>query len=192
MASVYNVDQNELIEELAKELKSIDAVKPTEWAAFVKTGHMNERPPARADWWYVRAASLLRIVSIKGPIGVSKLRIRYGGKKNRGVAPGRFYKASGNIVRKILQQLEKAELLKQDSRDVHKGRVITANGAKLLSKVADKLLKSKPKEVKVEETPKEEKPVVKEEKPQIQAEEPKGKPKEEKKEAPKETPEKNG
>jgi len=141
MVSIYDVDTTELIEELAKELKSINGIKPPEWAKFVKTGVHKERVPARDDWWHIRAASMLRFVKKTGPIGVSKLRRKYGGKKNRGVAKERFYKGSGSITRKILQQLEKTGLLKQDKVGLHKGRVITPKGASLIDKTAKKIFK---------------------------------------------------
>lgn len=149
--TIYDVDGTELVEEAAKELQKIEVIKPTEWASFVKTGANKERPPARQDWWYVRAASVLRKVRLKGPIGVSKLRTLYGGIKNRGYAPERFRKGSGSIIRKILQQLEKAELIKKDKKGLHKGRVITPKGIKLMDNVAKKLTGNKPVERKVEE-----------------------------------------
>ncbi len=155
--TIYNVDPTELIEELAKELKKAESIKPPEWASFVKTGASRERPPAREDWWRIRAASVLRKVRLKGPIGVSKLRILYGGIKNRGYAPERFKKSSGNILRKILQQLEKAELVKKGDKSKHKGRIITPKGIRLMDNVAKKISGKKPVEVKKEEV-KEEKP----------------------------------
>jgi len=98
--SIYNCDPSELIEKTSEELKKIESVKAPEWAPFVKTGVHKERPPANLDWWFVRAASILRQIYIHGPIGVSKLRTKYGGKKNRGVKPEHFFKGSGNIIRK--------------------------------------------------------------------------------------------
>jgi len=168
MANIYNVQPTELIKKAAEELKKIGDIKPAEWACFVKTGVHKERPPVEEDWWYVRAASILRNVYRFGPIGVSKLRTKYGGKKNRGVRPERFYKASGNIIRKIMQQLAKAELIKEVKEGVHKGKVITPKGALLLSKAADSLVVKKPVKEKKEEKKetKEEKP-VKEEKKEI-------------------------
>ncbi len=82
--TIYDVDPTELIDEIAKELQKIEEIKPPEWASFVKTGANRERPPMRKDWWFVRAASVLRKVNLKGPIGISKLRTLYGGLKNRG------------------------------------------------------------------------------------------------------------
>lgn len=157
MATIYDVDTNELIDAVAEELKKIDAIQPPEWAPFVKTGVSKERPPVNKDWWYMRTASVLRKVTILGPIGVSKLRTKYGGKKNCGYRPERFYRASGNIIRKILQQLEKAELIKKKEKDIHKGRIIAPKGKSLLDKTATRLLGKKPKikkEIKEEVTEK--------------------------------------
>ena len=118
--------------------KKIDAIKPEPWAAYVKTGMHKERPPIREDWWYIRAASILRKMIRYGPIGVSKLRVYYGGKKDRGVKPERFYNGSGNIIRKILQQLEKADLVKS-VKEGKKGRIVTKKGKEFLNAVASKI-----------------------------------------------------
>jgi len=139
MVTIYDVEPNELIERTAKKLKSLSEIEPPKWAKFVKTGQHKEQPPLRDDWWYIRTAAILRSVALYGPIGVSKLRVKYGGKKNRGFKPERFRRGSGNIIRKILQQLEKAGLVKQDQRDVYKGRVITSKGIKLLNSVAQEI-----------------------------------------------------
>src|SRR3989344_6868545 len=136
--SIYDVDPNELIEKTAEELKKINEVKPVEWAAYVKTGVHKERPPQREDWWYIRAASILRKLVRYGPIGVSKLRRKYGGSKNRGVKPEHFYKGSGNIIRKILQQLEKAELIK-NVKEGKKGRILTKKGKEFLNNIASQI-----------------------------------------------------
>jgi small subunit ribosomal protein S19e len=50
------------------------------------------------------------------------LKRKYGGKKNRGHKPEKRFDGSGNIIRKILQQLEKAGLIEQKAIRVHKGR----------------------------------------------------------------------
>jgi small subunit ribosomal protein S19e len=141
MVTVYDVDLQELMKKAAEELKKVEAIKPLEWAKFVKTSAARERPPLDKDWWYIRAASVLRRIYIYGPLGVSKLRKKYGGMKNRGHKPERFYKGSGNIIRKVMQQLEKAELIKFVEKGVHKGRVITPKGKKFLDGIASKLVK---------------------------------------------------
>jgi len=133
---LYDVDQGKLVAALAAELKRQHVVVPLDWANFAKTGHHREHQPVSDDWWYTRAASVLRSVYLRGPIGTEKLRVQYGGQKNRGVAPDRFYPAGGNHLRKILQQLEAAKLVKQAEKGVHKGRVVTPLGRKLIHAVA--------------------------------------------------------
>jgi len=135
--SIHDIDPNELIEKAAKELKK--QIKQPEWSLFVKTGAGKERHPETDDWWYLRAASILRKISILGPIGISKLKTKYGNKKRRGHKPPRFYPGSGKIIRVIIQQLEEVGLVEKADKLRRKGRVISAKGKSFL----DKLSKSK-------------------------------------------------
>ena len=137
--SVFDVDAKELIEKTAEELKKVEGIQAPAWAQFVKTGSHKERVPDKPDWWYMRTAALLRRVAIR-PFGVSRLKKVYGGRKNKGVKPERKVNAGGNIIRKALQQLEKAKLVKKSK----KGREITAAGQKFLDKVAKSLGKKTP------------------------------------------------
>lgn len=136
MTSMYDVNPNKHIAKVKEELKKIDTIKAPAWAPFVKTGMHKERPPVQKDWWYLRAAAVLRAVHKLGPIGTAKLRTKYGGKKNMGVRPEHTFKGSGNIIRKVLQQLEKSGLVIENAKGIHKGRIITAKGKSLLDKTA--------------------------------------------------------
>lgn len=144
MVNILDVSQQELIKEVANELEKLPELKKPEWASFVKTGAGKERPPVRSDWWKMRCASVLRKIYTRGPIGVSKLRTLYGGKKNRGAKPGHFYRAGGSIIRKILQAMEKAQLIKQVQIGVHKGRIATPKGKSLVDKAAQRLANGQP------------------------------------------------
>ena len=148
MGTIYDCDQSELVEKASQELKKVNAIKAPSWAAFVKTGMHKERPPVKDEWWHIRAASVLRQIYRKGPIGVSKLRTTYGGKKNRGYKTEHFYKGSGNIIRKILQQLEAAGFVKKEEKNIHKGRVLTAQGKKFLDAVAAQISVIRPQQKK--------------------------------------------
>jgi small subunit ribosomal protein S19e len=148
MTHVLVVSPNELINKAAVELKKQKLVQPTEWSKFVKTGHHKERLPDSDDWWFYRAAAILRSIARLGPVGTQKLRTKYGGKKNRGHKPEHRYNASGSIIRKILQQLEKSELIKQTEKGVHKGRVLTPKGISFLDKIAVQIAKQQHKESK--------------------------------------------
>ncbi len=144
--AIFEVNPTELIIKTAEKLKENEHIKPPEWAKFVRTGHGKERPPVQEDWWHVRAASILRKLMIKGPIGVNKLKVAFGCRKNMGFAPERSTKAGGNIIRKLLQQLEKAGLAKKAEKDVYKGRIATSQGISLLDKTAAQILKDNPPE----------------------------------------------
>ncbi len=136
-----SVEPNRFIDLLAEELKAVQQIKPPAWVPFVKTGMHKERQPVRKDWWYVRTASVLRTVAKLGPVGTSKLRTRYGGKHSRGYKSERFAAGSGSIIRKALQQLEKAGLVKQTAKGIHKGRVITSKASSLMNASALKAIK---------------------------------------------------
>ncbi len=148
MVSVYDVPAGDLIMRLAEKIKGIETVKPPEWARFVKTGPHTERRPENKDWWYTRAASILRRVYLDGPIGVGRLRTWYGGKKNFGHSPEHHVDAGGAIIRKALQQLETAGLVQKDKFG---GRVVTSKGQSLVEKTASEIaVRPKPKTAKVE------------------------------------------
>ena len=202
MVTVFDVNANELIDKAAEELKKVPEIKAPEWTIFVKTSPGKEKPPMRDDWWYVRAAAILRTIYIQGPIGTEKLRTKYGAIRYRSKSrkPEHFVKASGSIIRKILQQLQAANLVELESKSIRRGRLISGKGKKLLDNLSKTIApEAKPKKVeepkvevkeepkpevkeapKVEEPKPEAVPVPVEPKPIVKVEEPK--PAEEKKE----------
>jgi small subunit ribosomal protein S19e len=135
LTTVYDVPPNELIDAVAKELKTAGKVQPPVWAAYVKTGVYKEMPPTNPDWWYVRCASVLRRVYIDGPVGVSRLRSYYGGKHRKTVATPHFARGSGSIAREALQQLEKAGYIKK----LKKGRLVTPEGQSFLDNMSHQI-----------------------------------------------------
>ena len=135
MTTVYDIPPDLLIETVAGELKKLDAVEAPEWAGFAKTGVHKEMPPKDENWWYIRAASVIRRVYIDGPVGVQRLRTFYGGKRDRGSMPYSFRKGSGSVTRKILQQLEKAGYIE----NTPEGRVVSPAGRSFLDGVANSL-----------------------------------------------------
>src|SRR3989339_310286 len=147
MTHILEVNPNSLVNKAAEELKKQKLVEPTEWSKFTKTGRQKERLPDSPEWWYIRSAAVLRSVAKLGPVGTEKLRTKYGGRKRRGYQPEHFYKASGSILRKILQQLEKSQLIQQTQKGVHKGRILTAKGTSLLDKIAVQMSKQEHKEL---------------------------------------------
>ncbi len=155
MVTIYDITPDELVKKAAEELKKNGNIKAPAWTVYAKTGRHKERPPVEEGWWYVRCAAVLRSVYRLGPIGVSKLRTKYGGKKNRGMKPERFFRGSGSVIRKALQQLEAAKFVKKVEKDIHKGRIITPEGKSFLDTIALSILKTKPMHVKKVEVKKE-------------------------------------
>ena len=108
MNPVYELNAQEYNLKLADALKQIQEFKEPEWARFVKSGPSKERPIEDSDFWFKRAASILRQIYKKKIVGVNRLRTKYGSKKDRGMKPEKFVRASGKIIRTILQQADKA------------------------------------------------------------------------------------
>ncbi len=147
MVSVKEVPADAFINELAKYLKEhVRQVKPPEWAFLVKTGSNKERVPEDPDWWFIRAASIMRKIYVAGrPLGIQRLRTAYGSLKDRGSAPSHFHRAGGSHIRKILQQLEKAGLIMKERK---RGRALSPKGLSLMDRIANKvfadLIKDRP------------------------------------------------
>jgi small subunit ribosomal protein S19e len=132
-SSVYELKADEYNTKLAEALKKIPEFKEPEWSLFVKSGASKVKPPTNKDFWFKRAASILRQAYTRKIVGVNRLRTRYGGKQNRGMRPEIFKKASGKIIRTILQQAEAAGLLeKYNVPGKRAGRKLTSKGKELM------------------------------------------------------------
>ncbi|MGQ9543099.1 MAG: 30S ribosomal protein S19e [Candidatus Bathyarchaeia archaeon] len=139
LPTVYDVPADRLIKRLASYIKeNIGEVTPPAWSLTAKTGSHTEHPPQDPDWWYMRCASILRKLYIKAPIGVSRLRSEYGGRRRRGTSREHVRRGGGSSVREPLQQLEKARLVTKVER---KGRRLTSEGVSLLNKIASEIIK---------------------------------------------------
>jgi len=131
---IFSKDPAKYIPALAEALKKIPEFEVPEWAHYVKTGTSRERPPAMEDFWYFRAASILRQLYIKGVVGVGRLRNKYGSRKDKGTRPDKFRKAGGKIIRVILQQAEAADLVEK-VRKLQFGRRLTQTGRDFLDSI---------------------------------------------------------
>ena len=146
MPTPYDIPSSDLIDRLAKHLKEeVDEINPPAWTLFAKTGVHTQRPPTNPNWWFVRSASVLRKIYVKGPIGIELLRQEYGGRIDKGVKPEHAAKGSGSIIRNIIRQLSKAGLVKTYRTQ---GRVVTNEGRRLLDRLSteikNELEKNKP------------------------------------------------
>ncbi|MCL5433849.1 MAG: 40S ribosomal protein S19 [Candidatus Marsarchaeota archaeon] len=135
MANIFEVKSSELVKLAAERLKT-KITKP-EYINYVKSGAGNERPPLDADFFYIRTASILRQIYINGPVGVSKLRVRYGTRKEHSVHRRHIVKAGGSIIRDAFAALESLNYVKKTKR----GRVIMPAGKSFLDKLSNELVK---------------------------------------------------
>jgi len=160
---IYTKEPQEFVEKLAEALKEIKEFEKPEWADYVKSGMSRERPPIDDDFWYKRAASILRQLYLKGVVGVGKLRTRYGAKQGRGGRPSKFHKSGGKIIRVILQQAEQAGLVEKIDKRQY-GRRLTAKGRNFLDsiEVSEKLIEETNTDIKEAGDGNEEKPEVEE------------------------------
>lgn len=142
MVTVYDVNPNELIDKVAESLENSEIETP-KWSKFVKTGAGKQRVPQQENWWFKRCAAVLRSVYVRGPIGVSRLRNKYGTRKDRGTKSEKFYKGSGSVIRKCLQQLEKLGYISKVSYAKKHGRQITPEGKSFLDKIASSIVGGK-------------------------------------------------
>lgn len=131
---IFSKEPAEYVIALAEALKNVPEFDIPEWTFFIKSGSSRERPPTQDDFWYLRSASILRQLYVKGVVGVGKLRTRYGSRKDRGGRPDHFRKASGKIIRVILQQAEKAGFVEKLDRLQH-GRRLTEAGRDFLDSI---------------------------------------------------------
>ena len=140
MNLVYELSAQEYNLKLAEALKKIPEFKAPEWVQFVKSSASKERPIDDPDFWYKRAASILRQIYKKDIVGINRLRTRYGSRKNRGMRPEKFIRGSGKIIRTILQQSDAAELTKiiktiKGIKGKKSGRQLTQRGKSFMEEI---------------------------------------------------------
>lgn len=137
---VYELSAQEYNLKLAEALKKIPEFKKPGWVDFVKSGSAKERPISDDDFWFKRAASILRQIYKNKSVGVNRLRTKYGSKKNRGMKPERFRRAGGKIIRTVLQQCDAAGFteIQKPVRGVKSkkpGRILTKQGKDFLEEI---------------------------------------------------------
>lgn len=138
MANIYEVESDALVRHAAEKLKE-EGIPMPEYINYVKSGAGKERPPTSRSFWYVRCASVMRQAYVNGPIGVSKLRTRYGSRQRHVVHRPHHRRAGGSIIKDAFDALEGKGYVKKTKE----GRVITAKGRSFLDKAAGELLKAK-------------------------------------------------
>jgi small subunit ribosomal protein S19e len=130
----------EFVKAYAAYLKRTGKLEVPKWVDIVKTGTYKELAPYDPDWFYIHAgefsqttpkkkknlrltftdllciASVARHIYLRPSVGVGALRKVHGGRVNRGSRPSHHVKASGSVQRKVLQALEKVNVLEEDNK----------------------------------------------------------------------------
>merc|ERR1712216_152388 len=110
---VKEVDGSTFITAYAAHLKKIGKIEVPHFSDYAKTATFKELAPHDPNWWYVRIAAIARQVYLRQGLGVGRLREIYGGSRTNGSRPNHHARASGNVIRKCLQQLETLGLLEK-------------------------------------------------------------------------------
>lgn len=132
MVNVRDVPADLLIEKLKEELSKNKNIKIPEWTEFLKSGSHREKSWYQEDWYFRRLASTLRKVYLRGNIGIQRLSEEYGGRKDNGSKPYHPVAGSRSIVRNMLKELEKLDLV--EKKDT--GRSVSPKGVSLLQKAS--------------------------------------------------------
>ncbi len=140
-ATVKDVPAQDFIVALAAHLKKSQKLELPEWHDLIKTGTYKELCPQDPDWFYTRAASVIRKIYLRGGIGVGAFQKIYGGAQSNGCMPTHFGKAAKGLHRHILHQLEGKKLV--EKRAESKGRYITKEGRRELDTIATQLVQAR-------------------------------------------------
>merc|ERR1711937_213576 len=120
--TVKDVPADAFIKAAAEFLKRQPKFDVPKYHDIVKTAVLKELAPYDEDWFFVRAASILRKVYLRKGTGVGALKKWYGGSS--GTHRG---------TRKALLELEKLEMMEHCSDG---GRVITSKGRAEMDRIA--------------------------------------------------------
>ncbi|BGP56318.1 hypothetical protein JCM8202_005283 [Rhodotorula sphaerocarpa] len=134
MVNVRDVSADAFINAYAQHLKRSGKLEVPVWVDVVKTGTGKELAPYDPDWFYIRTAAVARHIYLRKHVGVGALQKLHGGAVNRGNRPSHHRDGSGSVERKILQGLEKINVLEKDT--ARGGRRISIDGQRDLDRIA--------------------------------------------------------
>ena len=133
---VKDVDAGKWIKGFAGHLKTQGSLEVPEFVDYAKTSAAKVLAPLDPDWYYVKAAAVLRRVYLRPFTGIGGLRKVFGSVYGKS-RPLHFKRAAGGVLRHVLQSLEKLNLLTKSDDG---GRVITKAARRDCDRVAMKVL----------------------------------------------------
>jgi len=132
-ATVRDVPANKWVKAMAQQFKREGKILVPNCADLVKTSHGRERAPQSVDWYYLRAAAVLRRIYLRPGTGYGGLGKAFGNLKNRGSKPERTFRAAVGPLHWACKSLEGLKLI---AKGRGKGRVVTREGRKRADTVA--------------------------------------------------------
>eukprot|EP00999_Lentomonas_sp_LEN2_P001210 NODE_2226_length_621_cov_309.123482_g2176_i0.p2 GENE.NODE_2226_length_621_cov_309.123482_g2176_i0~~NODE_2226_length_621_cov_309.123482_g2176_i0.p2 ORF type:complete len:154 (+),score=38.14 NODE_2226_length_621_cov_309.123482_g2176_i0:77-538(+) len=136
-ACVKDVSHADFISAAAAQFKREGQLElPKNWE-FQKMASWKQYSPYDQDWFYIRTASLLRRLYVRGGTGIGGLQKHYGGARKRGVCPVHHADASAGVIRHCLHQLENKGLVEHDENG---GRRVSKSGRKMCDQIAQRVL----------------------------------------------------
>ena len=144
--TVLDVPSNKFINQLASFLKEKNIIKIPKYAPLVKSSRANDCEPINPDYFYYKAAAIVRKLYITKSknIGVGSLRVMFSKKERRGSQPPKTFRAGGKIIREIVIQLKNADYIKNyggKDDETNSGLYLTKNGRSQLDKITSGLMK---------------------------------------------------
>ncbi|EKX73210.1 40S ribosomal protein S19, putative [Theileria equi strain WA] len=137
--SLKDCNADLFITAFAEHMKLKGYIECPKWIDYAKTSVAKELSPQNPNWFYVRAAAILRHLYFHPDSGIDRLRKVYSSKKRNGSAPNHTCRASGKIIRSIVQQLESVGFLEQDM--LKHGRRLSRKGCNTVNAFARQLTK---------------------------------------------------
>lgn len=135
MEQAYRVKAAPLIEAIKETLKSKNDIKLPENYDLIKTSHGKQYSPEDPNWFYVRMASIVRTVMCKGSVSLKTLARKHSCRKNGGVRPSRYAKASDFVNASAVEQLIKIGWFNFQS----KNDILTSNAKEVLGEIIEKI-----------------------------------------------------
>lgn len=149
--TVRDVHPQKFVTKLSEHFKKSGRITAPAWADIVKTATFKQLPPFSPDWFYERAAAIARRIYLGGGKGVGTLARTFGGRAHRGSRPERTQVACRGLLRNILQQLEKADILSKSNKKIRTtgatiqcGRKISKKGQQELDRIANQVAVESP------------------------------------------------
>lgn len=132
---IYKVKPRDFIDALSDYLISSNKVKLPENYDILKTGYGREHAPEDRNWYYIRLASIVRKIILKGRVSHGKLAADYGNRKDRGVRPSKKTGAGKYLIDTALKNLESMGWINWSQGN----DILTSSAKEILSEIIEKV-----------------------------------------------------